>query len=114
MVAWDTVEGSWARPLWQRAMASEWFCMRSGISYACRGDHTIDTKKGDEMTTAEATTTNIALPYPEGEELHLYFGIGACQFHLVPGVGGSWLTGTYQDPAGALPCTSSRKATGSG
>jgi hypothetical protein len=55
------------------------------------------------MVTVDTTTTNIAIPYPDAGELHLQFGIGACQFSLVPGNGDAWLTGTYDDPSGALP-----------
>lgn len=53
--------------------------------------------------TDTATTTTIAIPYPATDDLRLHLGIGACRLVLAPGGGDSWLTGTYADPAGALP-----------
>ncbi len=55
------------------------------------------------MATNAATTTPIAIPYPDAEGLHLRFGIGACRFAIAPGAGEGWLAGSYQDPSQALP-----------
>lgn len=55
------------------------------------------------MTATDTTTTTIALPYPDTDDLHLHLGIGACRLVLAPGDGDSWLTGSYDDPSGALP-----------
>jgi hypothetical protein len=58
-------------------------------------------------STGEAqqpTGTTIQVPYPDATERHLRIGVGACRLRLKPGSGGAWVTGTYDDPTGSLPC----------
>ncbi len=47
-------------------------------------------------------TTEINIPYPAAEELHLRLTIGACRLVIHPG-SGEWITGSYRDESGALP-----------
>lgn len=55
------------------------------------------------MTASDSAHIPIAIPYPAADQLHLRFGVGACEFVLTPGDGEHWLEGTYRDPSGALP-----------
>jgi hypothetical protein len=48
--------------------------------------------------------TDIKIEYPEASDLHLRISVGACRLDVVPGEGDAWVSGTYQDPSGALPC----------
>jgi Domain of unknown function (DUF4342) len=54
-------------------------------------------------TTRQAAVTNINIPYPQSADGHLWLAVGACRLRLVPGTTESWVTGTYDDPSGALP-----------
>ncbi|MDI3339855.1 MAG: hypothetical protein QJR03_04910 [Sphaerobacter sp.] len=47
----------------------------------------------------------IDISFPEGEhQLLLRIRVGGCRLRLRPGGGDRWVTGTYHDPTGALPC----------
>jgi hypothetical protein len=48
--------------------------------------------------------TRIDIPYPDASELHLHLAMGACRVRVVPGEGDAWVSGTYEDPTGRLPC----------
>jgi hypothetical protein len=48
-------------------------------------------------------STNIDIPFPEAEQLHLRFSVGACRLRLRPGDGDQWVAGTYEDPSNAVP-----------
>jgi hypothetical protein len=41
--------------------------------------------------------------YPDAEDLHLRFAVGACRLKIRPGEDEPWVAGTYTDPSGALP-----------
>jgi hypothetical protein len=60
----------------------------------------------DERSTVvkHPTSTDITIPYPEAGDRHLRISVGACRLNVVPGEGDAWVSGTYQDPSGALPC----------
>jgi hypothetical protein len=46
----------------------------------------------------------LELPFPNAAERHLRISVGACRLGIKPGAGSAWLTGTYDDPTGSLPC----------
>ncbi len=50
----------------------------------------------------EAEVRNISIPYPGADSLHLIIRVGACRLKISPGHDESWVTGSYQCPAGAL------------
>jgi len=56
------------------------------------------------MLVEQPTITEINIPYPEAGDRHLRISVGACRLNVVPGEGDAWVSGTYQDPSGALPC----------
>jgi hypothetical protein len=56
------------------------------------------------MLVEQPTITEINIPYPEAGDRHLRISVGACRLDVVPGEGEAWVSGTYQDPSGALPC----------
>lgn len=45
----------------------------------------------------------IHVPYPETASLALILRTGPCRVTLSPSDGSTWITGTYDDPTGALP-----------
>lgn len=47
--------------------------------------------------------TNISIGYPEVGELQLFLGVGACKINIVPADVETFISGRYDDPAGALP-----------
>lgn len=53
------------------------------------------------MEANEVTLIDVA--YPVADDLHLRIAVGACRLKIVPGESQAWITGTYQDPTGALP-----------
>lgn len=53
------------------------------------------------MTTP--TLTDINIPFPEAEGLHLRLAVGACRLRMVPDAGTAWVVGTYEDPSTAAP-----------
>ena len=53
---------------------------------------------------AEATVTEILVPYPDAEERHLRISIGPGRVRLAPGASDAWVVGSYRDPTGSLPC----------
>lgn len=48
--------------------------------------------------------TEITIPYPETAERHLWLRVGACRLQIKRGGGLQWVTGTYDDPTGNVPC----------
>lgn len=46
---------------------------------------------------------DIEIAYPEATDLNLRISVGACRLKIQPGEGDAWVTGTYNDPSGALP-----------
>lgn len=53
--------------------------------------------------TATAVQTKIEIPYPNTSKMSLVLRLGPCRLHLTPSDGPMWITGTYEDPTGALP-----------
>ena len=53
--------------------------------------------------TATAVQTKIEIPYPESSKVSLVLRLGPCRMHFTPSDGPMWITGTYEDPTGALP-----------
>ncbi|MGE5619434.1 MAG: hypothetical protein ACM3US_09265 [Sphingomonadaceae bacterium] len=53
---------------------------------------------------SEVDVAEIQIPYPEAQDLHLRIGVGACRLRIRPGDGAMWVSGSYRDPSGALPC----------
>ena len=52
-----------------------------------------------------ATTTEINVPFPEAEWLELRITVGACRLSIQASQpGGAWVSGSYHDPTGNLPC----------
>ncbi|MEZ4639826.1 MAG: hypothetical protein R2873_01305 [Caldilineaceae bacterium] len=49
------------------------------------------------------TVTDINVPFPEAEGLHLRLSVGACRLRIVPADGVAWVAGTYEDPSTAAP-----------
>src|SRR5579871_1643412 len=52
--------------------------------------------------TGESTPIN--LTFPDAMERHLWISVGACRLRISRGGGDAWVTGTYSDPTGSLPC----------
>jgi hypothetical protein len=52
----------------------------------------------------QPSVTPIDIVYPEASDRHLRISVGACRLDIVPSEGDAWVSGTYQDPSGALPC----------
>lgn len=50
-----------------------------------------------------SNVTDINIPFPEAEALHLRVAVGACRIRIEPGDGPQWVTGTYDDPSNAVP-----------
>ncbi len=50
-----------------------------------------------------STLTDINIPFPEVENLHLRLSVGACRLSIVPGEEDAWVTGTYDDVSNAMP-----------
>ncbi len=59
-------------------------------------------------TPAGGQHMEIHVPYPEAMERHLRISVGACHLRIRPGDASAWVTGTYDDPTGSLPCRISR------
>jgi hypothetical protein len=61
------------------------------------------------MPTLE--TTQIHLPYPEGEtaNLHLWIKVAGARFYAHPDEGSSWVNGVYHDPSQSIPCHITRE-----
>lgn len=59
----------------------------------------------------DAVGTHLHLPYPDPEapDKQLTFSVGACRLRIRPGADDEWLTGTYVDPSGSLPCQVTRE-----
>ena len=53
--------------------------------------------------SVNTTITAINVAYPDTNGLNLKLGLGACKLKVKPGDSGAWVSGTYQDPNGALP-----------
>lgn len=52
----------------------------------------------------ESTRMDIAIPFPEAAERQLRLRVGACRVRITRGGGSAWVTGTYDDPTGSVPC----------
>jgi hypothetical protein len=50
-----------------------------------------------------STEQQIAIPYPEAHEVTLVLRMGPCRVRFTPSDGPDWVSGTYEDPTGALP-----------
>jgi hypothetical protein len=50
----------------------------------------------------------ISIPYPEASELTLSMTIGAGRVTVAPGDGDTWVSGSYRDPSGKIPCVVSQ------
>jgi hypothetical protein len=57
-------------------------------------------------------TSEITVAYPDVADRHLRISVGACRLSVVPGEADAWVTGSYDDPSGALPCEHVRTTTG--
>ncbi len=55
-------------------------------------------------TSASGQQTAIEVPFPDAADRHLRLSVGACRLTMRPRGGVAWLTGTYDDPTGSLPC----------
>lgn len=53
--------------------------------------------------TATVVPTKIEIPYPDTTRVSLVLRVGPCRMHFTPSDGPMWITGTYEDPTGALP-----------
>ncbi len=58
------------------------------------------------MATA---TRTIHVPYPAADDLRLGIRAGACRLQITPGTNHIWLSGTYEDPTGEVPCRVHRR-----
>jgi hypothetical protein len=54
--------------------------------------------------TMKNTRTDITIPFPDVGERRLRITVGACRLTITRGDGPTWVTGTYDDPTGSLPC----------
>lgn len=54
------------------------------------------------MTTT-AMRTKLEIPYPDASDATLVLRVGPCRLHFVPSDDPLWITGSYEDPTGALP-----------
>jgi hypothetical protein len=52
----------------------------------------------------QPVTSAITVAYPDAADRHLRISVGACRLSVVPGEADAWVTGSYDDPSGALPC----------
>jgi hypothetical protein len=59
---------------------------------------------GDYAGTTGGQHTEIYIPHPNVPEHHLRISAGACRLILRRGNALAWVTGTYDDPTGSLPC----------
>jgi hypothetical protein len=53
---------------------------------------------------AEDSITSIQIPYPEGADRRLRISVGPARLRIVPGEGENWVSGSYVDPTGKIPC----------
>jgi hypothetical protein len=49
-------------------------------------------------------TSEITVAYPDVADRHLRISVGACRLSVVPGEADAWVSGSYDDPSGVLPC----------
>jgi len=47
--------------------------------------------------------TDIAVPFPDADQLRLRILLGPCRVRIGPGATGNWASGRYDDPTGVLP-----------
>ncbi len=52
----------------------------------------------------DPTVTVINVPYPKAAERELRISVGACRLQIRPGADAEWVSGSYRDPSGLLPC----------
>ena len=53
---------------------------------------------------SEESVTNIQIVYPEGGDRRLRISVGPAKMRIVPGEGADWVSGSYHDPTGKIPC----------
>jgi hypothetical protein len=74
------------------------------------GTNTPDENAGAEDAAAtdaaeeETGVQQIEIAMPAEGERQLRFRLGPCILKLSPGTGSAWVTGTYTDPTGSVPC----------
>ena len=59
---------------------------------------------------AGGEVTEIRVAYPAADEPRLRITVGPGRLRLAPGAEGAWVTGTYRDPTGSLPCRVAEEA----
>jgi hypothetical protein len=52
----------------------------------------------------DSSNTIVQIPFPDAGDLRLRFSIGPVTLRLAPGDGDDWVSGTYSDPSGKMPC----------
>jgi hypothetical protein len=52
----------------------------------------------------DTSITVLQIPFPEASDRKLRFSIGPAKLRIVPGEGDDWISGTYDDPSGKVPC----------
>lgn len=60
---------------------------------------------------SSATDTTIDVGFPERGKLVLRIRVGGCRLRIRRGDGDRWVTGTYHDPSGVLPCRVNEQGT---
>src|SRR5438067_1275640 len=53
----------------------------------------------------DSTPTEITIPFPDVGERHLRIIVGTSRLTITRAGGPAWLTGTYDDPTGSMPCS---------
>src|SRR5262245_12588874 len=48
--------------------------------------------------------TIVQVPFPDGNDLQLRITVGPAKLRIAPGDGSDWVSGTYTDPSGRVPC----------
>jgi hypothetical protein len=54
--------------------------------------------------TDDNSTTIVQIPFTDTGDRRLRFSIGPAKLRLAPGDGADWVSGTYDDPGGKMPC----------
>jgi hypothetical protein len=53
---------------------------------------------------ADDSVTNVQIAYPESGDRRLRISVGPAKLRIRPGEGADWVSGTYRDPTGKIPC----------
>jgi hypothetical protein len=53
---------------------------------------------------AEESVTTIQVAFPEVTDRRLRISVGPAKLRIVPGEGAEWVSGSYRDPTGRIPC----------